>query len=72
MASQHGRPARGDARGGTEVLERRDRGQRTFADYMELGHKIYTLDRSIWALQNGTDMEVFPDYVYDKPSVGHD
>ena len=27
---------------------------RTFADYMELGHKIYTLDRSIWTLRGGT------------------
>jgi aldehyde:ferredoxin oxidoreductase len=43
----------------------------TFADYMELGHKIYTLDRSIWVLQGRhRDMEVFPDYVYDKPAGG--
>jgi aldehyde:ferredoxin oxidoreductase len=43
----------------------------TFADCMELGHKIYTLDRSIWILQGRhRDMEVFPDYVYDKPSGG--
>jgi aldehyde:ferredoxin oxidoreductase len=43
----------------------------TFGDYMELGHKIYTLDRSIWALQGRhRDMEVFPDYVYDKPAGG--
>ncbi|MBN1570640.1 MAG: hypothetical protein JXA73_22545 [Acidobacteria bacterium] len=43
----------------------------TFGDYMEIGHKIYTLDRSIWALQGrNRDIEVFPDYVYDKPSSG--
>jgi len=43
----------------------------TFADYMGLGHKIYTLDRSIWVLQGRhRDMEVFPDYVYDQPSRG--
>jgi aldehyde:ferredoxin oxidoreductase len=44
---------------------------KTFADYMELGHKIFTLDRAIWALQGRTrDMEVFPDYVYDQPTRG--
>jgi aldehyde:ferredoxin oxidoreductase len=43
----------------------------TFADYMELGHKIYTLDRAIWVLQGRhRDLEVFPDYVYDKPAGG--
>ena len=43
----------------------------TFADYMELGHKIYTLDRSIWILQGRhRDTEKFPDYVYDKASRG--
>jgi len=43
----------------------------TFADYMELGHKIYTLDRAIWVLQGRhRDMEVFPDYVYDKAAGG--
>ena len=42
-----------------------------FADYMELGHKIYTLDRAIWTLQGRhRDMEVFPDYAYDKGSMG--
>jgi aldehyde:ferredoxin oxidoreductase len=41
----------------------------TFADSMELGHKIYTLDRSIWVLQGRTKkMETFPDYIYDKPA----
>ena len=43
----------------------------TFADCMEMGHKIYTLDRAIWNLQGRhRDMEVFPDYVYDKPGRG--
>jgi aldehyde:ferredoxin oxidoreductase len=43
----------------------------TFADYMELGHKIYTLDRAVWVLQGRhRDLEVFPDYVYDKPAGG--
>jgi aldehyde:ferredoxin oxidoreductase len=45
----------------------------TFADYMEIGHKIYTLDRAIWVLQGRhRNMEVFPDYIYDRPSPGHD
>ena len=44
---------------------------KSFADYMEMGHKIFTLDRAIWNLQGRTrDMEVFPDYVYDKPTRG--
>ena len=43
----------------------------TFADCMEMGHKIYTLDRAIWNLQGRhRDLEVFPDYVYDKPARG--
>ena len=47
--------------------------KRTFAESMEIGHKIYTLDRSIWVLQGRhRNMEVFPDYVYDKPSRGSD
>jgi aldehyde:ferredoxin oxidoreductase len=38
---------------------------------METGHKIYTLDRSIWVLQGRhRDLEVFPDYVYDKANRG--
>jgi aldehyde:ferredoxin oxidoreductase len=42
-----------------------------FGDYMEIGHKIYTLDRSIWVLQGRhRDLEVFPDYVYDRPAGG--
>jgi aldehyde:ferredoxin oxidoreductase len=44
---------------------------KTFADYMELGHKIYTMDRSIWILQGRhRNMEVFPDYVYDQKTRG--
>ena len=43
----------------------------SFADSMEVGHKIYTLDRSIWILQGRhRNMEVFPDYVYDQPTRG--
>ncbi|MBN1907500.1 MAG: aldehyde:ferredoxin oxidoreductase [Deltaproteobacteria bacterium] len=43
----------------------------SFADGMEIGHKIYTLDRAIWVLQGRhRDMEVFPDYIYDQPSRG--
>ncbi len=43
----------------------------SFADAMEVGHKIYTLDRSIWILQGRhRDMEVFPDYIYDQPTRG--
>ncbi len=46
-------------------------GNGTFADYMEIGHKIYTLDRSIWVLQGRhRDMEVFPDYIYTQKSRG--
>jgi aldehyde:ferredoxin oxidoreductase len=45
----------------------------TFADYMEIGHKIYTLDRSIWVLQGRhRDMEVYPDYIYDRPTRGEE
>ena len=43
----------------------------TFADGMELGRKIFTLDRAIWTLQGRhRNMEVFPDYIYEKPSSG--
>ena len=43
----------------------------SFADAMEIGHKIYTLDRSIWVLQGRhRNMEISPDYVYDQPSRG--
>jgi aldehyde:ferredoxin oxidoreductase len=41
----------------------------TFADLMEVGRKIWNLDRSIWTLQGRhRDMEVFPDYVYNDPT----
>ena len=44
---------------------------KTFADLMELGHKIYTLDRAIWNIQGRTkELEVFPDYIYDTPTGG--
>ncbi len=44
----------------------------SFADGMKLGHKIYTLDRTIWVLQGRhRDMEVFPDYVYERKSRGN-
>jgi aldehyde:ferredoxin oxidoreductase len=65
-----------DRRGATPQAEARFwnavTGQnKTFADYMELGHKIFTLDRAIWNLQGRTkQMEVFPDYIYDQPSRG--
>jgi aldehyde:ferredoxin oxidoreductase len=43
----------------------------SFGDGMETGHKIYTLDRSIWILQGRhRNMEIFPDYVFDQPSRG--
>ncbi|MBN1566270.1 MAG: hypothetical protein JXA73_00365 [Acidobacteria bacterium] len=39
---------------------------------METGRKIWNLDKAIWVLQGRhRDQEVFPDYVYDKPSEGH-
>ena len=45
----------------------------TFTDYMDIGHKIYTLDRSIWTMQGRhRDMEVYPDYIYDRPTRGHE
>jgi aldehyde:ferredoxin oxidoreductase len=44
----------------------------SFADGMEIGRKIWTLERAIWTLQGRhRDMEVFPDYIYDTPSRGH-
>ena len=44
----------------------------TFADGMEIGRKIWTLDKAIWVLQGRhRDQEVFPDYIYDKPSGAH-
>jgi len=43
----------------------------TFADGMELGHKIFTLDRAIWTLQGRhRNMEVFPDYLHEQGSPG--
>ena len=43
----------------------------SFADGMELGRKIFTLDRAIWTIQGRhRDMEVFPDYVYEQSSRG--
>jgi len=45
--------------------------KKTFADCMELGHKIFTLDRAIWNLQGRTKaMEVFPDYIYNNTGRG--
>ena len=44
----------------------------SFADSMEIGRKIYTLDRSIWVLQGRTKkMETFPDYIYDQGAGGN-
>jgi aldehyde:ferredoxin oxidoreductase len=44
----------------------------SFADGMEIGRKIWTLDKAIWVLQGRhRDQEVFPDYIYDKPSGSH-
>jgi aldehyde:ferredoxin oxidoreductase len=38
-----------------------------FADCMEIGHKIYTLDRSIWVLQGRTKkLETFPAYIFNQ------
>jgi aldehyde:ferredoxin oxidoreductase len=38
---------------------------------MELGRKIFTLDRAIWTIQGRhRDMEVFPDYVYTQSIRG--
>jgi aldehyde:ferredoxin oxidoreductase len=44
----------------------------TFADGMEIGRKIWNLDKSIWVLQGRhRNQEVFPDYVHNKPSEAH-
>jgi aldehyde:ferredoxin oxidoreductase len=41
----------------------------TFADGVEIGRKIWNMDRSIWVLQGRhRDMEVFANYVYNNPS----
>ncbi|MEJ2110626.1 MAG: aldehyde ferredoxin oxidoreductase C-terminal domain-containing protein, partial [Acidobacteriota bacterium] len=43
----------------------------SFADGMELGRKIFTLDRAIWTIQGrDREMEVFPDYIYEQNSRG--
>jgi aldehyde:ferredoxin oxidoreductase len=43
----------------------------TFADGMELGRKIFTLDRAIWTIQGRhRDIEVFPDYIYKQGTRG--
>jgi aldehyde:ferredoxin oxidoreductase len=43
----------------------------SFEDSMEIGRKIFTLNRAIWALQGRhRDMEKFADYIYDIPSEG--
>jgi aldehyde:ferredoxin oxidoreductase len=44
----------------------------SFADCMEIGHKIFTLDRAIWNIQGRTrEMETFPDYIYDRGGGGN-
>jgi len=44
----------------------------TFADGMEIGRKIWNLDKSIWVLQGRhRNQEVFPEYLYNKPSEVH-
>jgi aldehyde:ferredoxin oxidoreductase len=44
----------------------------TFAEGMEIGRKIWNLDKSIWVLQGRhRDQEVFPGYVHNKPSEAH-
>ena len=43
----------------------------TFEEGMEIGRKIWNLDRAVWVLQGRhRDMEVFSDYMYDVGSVG--
>jgi aldehyde:ferredoxin oxidoreductase len=40
----------------------------SFSDGIEIGRRIWNLDRAIWVLQGRhRDMEVFPGYVYDVP-----
>jgi aldehyde:ferredoxin oxidoreductase len=44
----------------------------SFADGMELGRKIWNLDKAIWVLQGRhRNQEVFPDYIHNKPSEAH-
>ena len=46
-------------------------GDMTFEEGMNLGRKIWNLDRAIWVLQGRhRDQEVFTDYTYDVPSHG--
>ena len=41
----------------------------TFEEGMELGRKIWNLDRSVWVLQGRhRDQEVFPEYIYNQPT----
>ncbi len=41
----------------------------TREEFLELGHKIYTLDKAIWTLQGRhRDDEVFSEYVYSRPN----
>jgi len=41
----------------------------TWEQSLELGRKIWNLDRAIWVLQGRTrEMEVYTNYVYDKPT----
>lgn len=41
----------------------------SYKESLEIGHRIFTLDRAIWALQGRhRDQEVFADYVYEQPS----
>ena len=43
----------------------------TFEESMEVGRKIYNLDKAIWTLQGRhRDMEEFPEYMYSVPSIG--
>lgn len=42
----------------------------TFNDGMEIGRKVWNLDRAIWILEGrDRDQEVFADYTYDVPNV---
>lgn len=43
----------------------------TFEESMEMGQKIFNLDKAIWTLQGRhRDMEKFPEYVYNVDSLG--
>lgn len=43
----------------------------SFADTMEIGRKIFTLNRGIWTLQGRhRDMEKFPEFIYSVPAEG--